>query len=107
MAPESKCELLVQEGFSSLIPTNRLSLNLWRTAALLALIASAALPSWAVSCTTQGALQPADREALLAAANPIADAVAGQNFDLLQTSLLPAVVIGRAFAALRKVLRQS
>jgi hypothetical protein len=63
-----------------------------RTALLLtALLTLASVPSWAVSCTTQGSLQPADRDILLAAANPIADAVAGQNFDLLQSSLLPAV----------------
>jgi hypothetical protein len=54
-------------------------------------LALASGPLWAVNCTTESAMQPADREALLTAANPIADAVAGQNFDQLQASLLPAV----------------
>ncbi len=48
--------------------------------------------AFAVSCTTQAQMLPADREALLAAANPLAAAIAAQNFDLLQASLLPAVV---------------
>jgi hypothetical protein len=37
-------------------------------------------------------MQPSDREAILAAAGPLANAIAGQNFDTLQASLLPAVV---------------
>jgi hypothetical protein len=37
-------------------------------------------------------MQAKDREALLAAADPIATAVAAQNFDLLQASLLPAEI---------------
>ena len=58
---------------------------------LLALLIATAMPALAVNCTTQAGLQPADREALLAAGNAIAGAVATQNFDLLQSSLLPAV----------------
>ena len=58
---------------------------------LLALLITTALPALAVNCTTQAGLQPADREALLATGNAIAGAVAAQNFDLLQSSLLPAV----------------
>jgi len=54
-------------------------------------LALAAVPLWAVSCTTQVAMQPADRGALLASGTTLAAAVAGQNFDLLQSSLLPAV----------------
>lgn len=50
-----------------------------------------ATPARAVSCTTQAGLQPADRESLLAAGSTFAGAVASQNFDLLQSSLLPAV----------------
>ena len=37
-------------------------------------------------------MKPADRDTLLAAANPLSAAVAAQNFDLLQASLLPAVI---------------
>jgi hypothetical protein len=63
-----------------------------RSAILLtALLALLATPSWALNCTTQAGLQPADREALLASGGTLAGAVAGQNFDLLQSSLLPAV----------------
>ncbi len=57
----------------------------------LALLIATAMPALAVNCTTQAGLQPADREALLTASNAIAGAVATQNFDLLQSSLLPAV----------------
>jgi hypothetical protein len=51
----------------------------------------ASAPLQAVKCTTQGSMQPADRDALLMAGNSIAGDVAGQNFDQLQASLLPAV----------------
>ncbi len=57
----------------------------------LALLIATAMPALAVNCTTQAGLQPADREALLTAGNALAGAVATQNFDLLQSSLLPAV----------------
>ncbi len=46
----------------------------------------------AVTCNTQAQMQPADREALILAANPLAAAIAAQNLDLLQASLLPAVI---------------
>jgi hypothetical protein len=45
----------------------------------------------AVNCTTQAAMQAADREALKSAGTTLAGAVATQNFDVLQSSLLPAV----------------
>lgn len=61
------------------------------SAGLIALLSTAACPLWAISCTTQGSMQPPDRTALLAAANSIAGDVSGQNFDSLQASLLPAV----------------
>lgn len=64
----------------------------WFFAALLFSALVSAAPAWAVSCTAQAEMPPADREALLAAASPLANAVATQNFDLLQSSLLPAVV---------------
>jgi hypothetical protein len=58
---------------------------------LTALLALLVIPSEALNCTTQAALQPADREALLTSGTALAGAVAAQNFDLLQSSLLPAV----------------
>jgi len=48
-------------------------------------------PLFASSCTAEASLQPADRDALLAAGNSIAGAVSAQSFDQLQASLLPAV----------------
>ena len=56
-----------------------------------ALLGLLATPAWAVNCTSQGEMQPADRDALIAAGNPIAGAVAAQNFDLLQASLLSSI----------------
>jgi hypothetical protein len=63
---------------------------LW-IASLTVFFATASVSGWAVSCTTQAALQPVDRSALLTAGNLIANDIAGQNFDALQASLLPAV----------------
>src|SRR6202042_2700258 len=60
-------------------------------AGIIAILALASTSLWAVSCTTQASMQPADRDTLLVAANSIADNVAGQRFDQLQASLLPAV----------------
>ena len=57
-----------------------------------ALLALGSLNAHAVSCSTESALQSADRDALLTAANSIADDVAQQNFDQLQASLLPTVI---------------
>lgn len=56
-----------------------------------ALLLLAAAPLHAVNCITQASLAPADREALLAAANPIANAIAEQEPAYLQANLLPAV----------------
>ena len=50
-----------------------------------------ALPAQAVSCTTQGSMNAADRDALVAAASPLAAALTAQKLDVLQASLLPAV----------------
>jgi hypothetical protein len=63
-----------------------------RCLSFVTLSALASTSLWGLNCTTQASLQPADREAILAAGNSIADAVAGQNFDQLQASLLPSVV---------------
>jgi hypothetical protein len=56
-----------------------------------ALLAST-IPAMAVSCTSQSEMKAADRDALLAAATPMANAVAAQNYGQLQTSLLSAVI---------------
>jgi len=56
-----------------------------------ALLALAAAPVYAVNCTTQGSLAKADRDQLLAAANPIANAIAEQDPAYLQSTLLPSV----------------
>jgi hypothetical protein len=70
----------------------RLSSTLpWALSLLLFALAGAA-PARASSCTPQAEMPPADRDALIAAATPMADAVATGNLDLLQASLLPAVV---------------
>jgi len=47
--------------------------------------------SHAVSCTPQGAMQPADRDLLASAGQRLAIAVAQQDASTLQSSLLPAV----------------
>jgi hypothetical protein len=47
--------------------------------------------SRAVSCTTQGSMQPADRDLLAASGQRLVNAVAGQDATTLQSSLLPAV----------------
>ena len=64
----------------------------WFQALLLLIGFVVAAPAGAVSCTPQAEMPAADRDALIAAASPLADAVAKQNLDLLQASLLPAVV---------------
>jgi len=56
-----------------------------------ALLILAVAPLHAVNCTTQASLPQADRDALLAAANPIANAIAEQEPAYIQANLLPAV----------------
>jgi hypothetical protein len=90
MVRDSKQRLLEQGASTRGTPMGR---SRTRTAILLLIAGSlAAFPAWAVNCTTQASFKPADREALLAAGNSIAEAVAAQNFDQLQASLLPAVI---------------
>jgi hypothetical protein len=55
------------------------------------LLLTAAAPAHAVSCTTQAAMQPQDRNALAAAGGRLAVAVADQDLTALKTALLPAV----------------
>jgi hypothetical protein len=45
----------------------------------------------AVNCTTESVLKQTDRDALLATANGIVSNITGQNYDRLQTTLLPTV----------------
>jgi len=89
MVPHSVRDVQGQSSFPNLarLRTPRMT----RNALLGFALASSVLPISAVNCTTQGSLQPADRDALLVASNSIADAVASQNFELLQADLLPAV----------------
>jgi len=61
-------------------------------AGLAALLVGAAVPGLAVSCATQTAMAGPERDLLTAEATPLAEAVAKQNLDLLQASLLPAAV---------------
>ena len=49
------------------------------------------LPARAVSCTTQAAMPPQDRDALAAAGGRLAVAVAEQDLAALKAALLPAV----------------
>ncbi len=67
---------------------NLIRLSLAIMTALLGL----SLPAGAVSCTPQAEMAPPDRDAMLAAATPLAGAVASQHLDVLQASLLPAVI---------------
>jgi hypothetical protein len=55
------------------------------------LFLAAPVCSHAVTCTTQGAMQPADRDLLASAGQRFANAVAQQDSATLQSSLLPAV----------------
>jgi hypothetical protein len=50
-----------------------------------------AAPLYAVNCTTQASLPQAERDQLLAAANPIANSIAEQDPAYLQSTLLPTV----------------
>jgi hypothetical protein len=94
MVPDSMQELQAQRGLPSEILPRHTGIRNKYLAALgvIALLAMGSASLQAVSCITQASLQAPDREALLAAGNSIAGDVAGQNFDQLQASLLPAVV---------------
>jgi hypothetical protein len=70
-------------------PVTRSHAAILLAAALLASLS--AIPARAVSCTTQGSMAAADRDALVAAASPLAAALSTQKLDVLQSSLLPAV----------------
>jgi len=98
MVPESRPELQTLHALSHRISlygsgahrgTRRSCLAAALT--MVSLMTLAATPSRAVNCATPSELQPADRNALLAAGTSIASTVSSQNFDQLQASLLPAV----------------
>jgi hypothetical protein len=90
MVRDSEQELQEWHVSSSGTPM-RASRMACRTLLLIA-CALAALPAWAVNCTTQASFKQADRDALLVEANSIAEEVVAQSFDQLQASLLPAVI---------------
>jgi hypothetical protein len=91
MGPARKRESAVQRVFST-----EISWRMWRRGLnylfLIVMAALTTVPSAATTCVSQGSLKPADLEELIATATPLAGAVARQNFDLLQASLLSAVV---------------
>ena len=68
----------------------QLRLGFWGTL-VAALTLTSASPLWAINCATQAAIPAADRAALLAAATPLAAAMATQNLATLQGALLPAI----------------
>ena len=94
MVPDLNQELQAQRSLpGETLPRHAGICSKYLTAlGLFALLSMASMPLRAISCATQASLQAPDREALLAAGNVIAGDVAGQNFDRLQASLLPAVV---------------
>jgi hypothetical protein len=63
---------------------------MWTAALVVWVLAAIPTPSHAASCTTQGELQPQDREALTAMGGRVATAVLGQDYSTLQAALLPA-----------------
>src|ERR1700733_8206 len=56
-----------------------------------ALLSAAPAASFAVSCTTQAALQPQDRNALAAISQRLTVAILQQDYSTLQAQLLPAI----------------
>jgi len=65
--------------------------GIWTVTAGSVLLLAAARPLRAASCTTQAELQPQDRDALSAAGERLAMAVAQQDLAALKAALLPAV----------------
>src|ERR1039457_5753899 len=49
------------------------------------------LPALGTTCTTQAEMQAQDRDSITSAATPLAQGIATQNFDLLQSQLRPAI----------------
>lgn len=66
-------------------------MHLFRMTRVLALVAAVPATALAATCTTQAALQPNDRNALIAVGVRITTAVAQQDYTALQAQLLPAI----------------
>jgi len=64
--------------------------GIWTAALVVWALAAFPMPGRAASCTTQGELQPPDRDALTAMGGRMAVAVLGQDYSTLQAALLPA-----------------
>jgi hypothetical protein len=64
--------------------------SIWSSAAMALALATCPSQCWATSCTTQGELQPQDRNALTSIGGRLAMAAAGQDYATLQAALLPA-----------------
>jgi hypothetical protein len=61
------------------------------TGLIAALVCTAPVAGFAVSCTTQAELQPQDRNALAAIGQRLAVAILQQDYSILQAQLLPAI----------------
>jgi hypothetical protein len=91
MVPVSIRERWLDSSFSAQNPSSNRGRSLRACLGVALLLTFAAAPALAVNCTTQASLAQADRDQLLAAANPIANAIAEQDPAYLQSSLLPTV----------------
>ncbi|MFZ1087434.1 MAG: hypothetical protein WAN35_20915 [Terracidiphilus sp.] len=69
----------------------RLCLKSFAAPAVVLLLLSAASPVRAVSCTTQAAMTPLERNTLASAGGRLAQAVADQDLTQLKAALLPAI----------------
>ena len=81
---------ILRRSSGHLFTQPKLSLAFFSSLAILT-ASFCSLPARAVSCTTQGSMNATDRDALVAAASPLALALTTQKLDTLQASLLPAV----------------
>jgi hypothetical protein len=68
----------------------RVRCGIWPAALVLTVLSAAPSPAHAVNCTTQGELQPQDRNALTALGGRLATAILNQDYGTLQAALLPA-----------------
>ena len=76
----------------------------WWGAALLAAVLSLAPFAQAATCTTQGEMNPQDRDTLVSAGQQLGNAVIQQNFSAIQGTLLPAVA--QQWEGIRGVIEQ-
>jgi hypothetical protein len=68
----------------------RLCGKYWDAAGFLVVLLAMPVASQAATCTSQAALLPQDRDALVAAGGRLSEAVVQQNYAVLQAALLPA-----------------